>query len=194
MTIKVVTQAVLLGLLISSSAYSKELSGVLGVGYGFGGDELFQGIYNSGESDEINANDGLSIFGGIDYQFSNQFFIRGTIGYKSESIDASNGEVTFSKVPFELSLFRNFENHKLGAGVTYHTGVELECSVAGLCNSTVDFKDAAGFIAQYEYAFAPLVIGRFSVGAKYTYINYKLDSNNTEFDGSGFDIHLAYMF
>ncbi|MGF1713242.1 hypothetical protein L4C37_22110, partial [Vibrio kagoshimensis] len=89
MTIKVVPQAVLLGLLISSSAYSKDLSGVLGIGYGFGGDELFQGIYSSGESDEINANEGFSFFGGIDYQFSNQFSTRGTVGYKSESIEAS---------------------------------------------------------------------------------------------------------
>ena len=194
MTIKVVPQAVLLGLMISSSAYSKDLSGVLGIGYGFGGDELFQGIYSSGESDEINANEGLSFFGGIDYQFSNQFSTRGTVGYKSESIEASNGEVTFSKIPFELSFFRNFESHKLGAGVTYHTNVELECSVAGLCNSTADFKDAAGLIVQYEYAFAPLAIGRFGIGAKYTYINYEVASSSAEFDGSGFDVHLAYMF
>lgn len=194
MTIKVISQTVLLGLLVSSSAFSKELSGILGIGYGFGGDELFKGVYSSGISDEINANEGLSIFGGLDYQLSNQFAIRGSAGYKSEEMSASNGEVTFNRIPFELSIFRNFENHKLGAGVTYHTNVELQCSVSGICNSTQKFKDATGFVAQYEYAFAPLTVGRFAAGIKYTYINYELDFNSKEFSGSGFDVHLAYIF
>ncbi|WP_238409350.1 hypothetical protein [Vibrio navarrensis] len=43
----------LLGLIASSSVNANGLSGVLGVGYGFGGDDLFKGIYTNGESDKI---------------------------------------------------------------------------------------------------------------------------------------------
>ncbi|SHO55734.1 outer membrane beta-barrel protein [Vibrio quintilis] len=190
------SQVCLLCFLASSHAYarSSELSGVLGVGYGIGGDTMLESFYASGGSDKIKANQGISYFGGIDYRFSKSFIARGTIGYKSDDISASNGEISFSRVPLEFTLFHEFNQHRLGAGLAYHTSVSFECNITALCNSTVDFKDASGFLVQYEYAFAPLTIGRFGLGVKYTNIEYETESGGQTFDGSGFDFHLSYMF
>ncbi|MBE3651493.1 hypothetical protein BOO92_14655 [Vibrio navarrensis] len=184
----------LLGLIASSSVNANGLSGVLGVGYGFGGDDLFKGIYTNGESDKIKANQGVSFFGGVDLALPQDFLLRGTIGYKFDSLTASNGEVTFDRVPLEFTAFKAFNEHKIGAGIAYHTAVTLECKITNMCDEEVEFDDAAGFTVQYEYAFAPLAVGRFAVGAKYTNIDYKLSSTGEKFDGSGFDFHLSYLF
>ncbi|RAH34587.1 hypothetical protein DOT35_08585 [Vibrio vulnificus] len=184
----------LLGLLASSYASANVLTGVVGIGYGFGGDKMGEGVFVNGDSDDIKANEGISIFGGADLALPQDFLLRGTLGYKFDTIDASNGDISFSRVPVEFTVFKSLSNHKLGAGFTYHTAVSYECNVSGICSGEVEFDDAAGLVVQYEYAFAPGALGQIAVGAKYTNIEYEVSSTGETFDGSGFDIHLTVLF
>ncbi|WP_332399452.1 outer membrane beta-barrel protein [Vibrio metschnikovii] len=184
--------ALLLG---SSCANANIISGVAGVGYGFGGEKIFEGLYDNGKTDDVKSNEGISIFGGVDINLINNFILRGTVGYKFDAIFASNGEVSFNRVPLELIVFKGFNNHKIGAGITHQKNVKFECNVKGICGD-IEFDDATGFVAQYEYAFSPAKMSKnhFAIGVKYTHIEYTTPIINKDIDGSGFDVHLAYLF
>lgn len=179
--------------IIPAQAVANDIHGLIGVGYGFGGDKLFKAVYKSGESETIKANEGLSFYAGADYTISSDYFIRGTFGYKSDDINASNGEITFERLPLEVSFFRSYNHHRFGIGTTYQTNVQFDCSITNVCNNSVDFDDAVGWMAQYEYAFNPLRYGRFGLGVKYTDIDYKASSGE-EFDGSGMDVNVTFTF
>ncbi|MDA3139646.1 hypothetical protein I8F95_12365 [Vibrio metschnikovii] len=183
-------------LLGSSCANANIISGVAGVGYGFGGEKIFEGLYTNGKTDDVKSNEGISIFGGIDINLAQNITVRGTVGYKFDSISATNGDVSFSRVPLELIVFKGFNNHKIGAGITHQKNVKFECKVKGICSGDVEFDDATGFVAQYEYAFAPAKMSKnhFAIGVKYTNIEYSTPLLHKDIDGSGFDVHLAYLF
>ncbi|PKF50803.1 hypothetical protein [Enterovibrio nigricans] len=124
-----VAKFVFLSLFASASVSANQINGVFGIGYGFGGDELLEVQYWGGDSGSIEANAGISVFGGMDYWFQDKYFARGTIGYKFDSESADNGEVSFDHIPLELTANAKFGNHVLGAGIAYHTAVELECDM-----------------------------------------------------------------
>ncbi len=184
----------LLGFLASSYASANQLDGVIGIGVGFGGDEMMKGVYTTGESDKIKGNEGISLFGGADYTLAGDVTVRATVGYKTDSINATNGEITFSRVPLELTGFKNLGRHRLGGGLAYHTSVNFECKVDSVCSEEIEFDNATGLTAQYEYVLPELRVGRFTAGIKYNMIEYKAQSTGETFDGSGIELTLSLLF
>ncbi|MDO6705397.1 outer membrane beta-barrel protein [Photobacterium sp. 1_MG-2023] len=183
---------------LSFSAQSfAEVDFIIGAGYDIGGDTMTTAYYTDGSSTKVKSAEGLSLFGGIDYFLQDSLKLRGTIGYKFSSASASNGEMTFSRIPVDLLLLRGYQRHQIGAGATYHTGVEFECDVSGYyggCDGTVDFKDSFGFLVHYEYRVPLENNNAFVIGARYTHIDYEVKDFDVEFDGSGFGVNLGFTF
>lgn len=190
--IKILTALMLMG--FSGYASSSPVEGVIGIGYDFGGDTLGTAFYTDGSTQKIKSHEGLSIYGGADMYFGGSFKARGTVGYKFTTTSASNGEVSFSRVPFDLVIFNNLGPHSFGIGGTYHTAVEFECVVPGSCNGIASFDDSFGLVFQYEYAFDFGNNTQVVLGAKYTNIEYTAKATGETVDSGGAGVTLGFLF
>lgn len=112
--------------------------------------------------------------------------MRFTLGYLTDSVDASNGSVSFSRIPLELMGIHTTGPHTLGMGLTYHLSPELDLSDAGLGSYEAD--DALGLALMYEYTFE----SNFSVGVRYTNISY--DFGGGDIDGNNLGILMEMKF
>ncbi|GMM87699.1 outer membrane beta-barrel protein [Vibrio fortis] len=179
---------------LASQAHAAPFDFVIGAGYDFGGETMSTVQFTNGDSDKIESNEGLLIYGGVDVPVAESWRARATVGYKGTSVDGSNGEVTFERVPFELLGLYNIDNHNLGLGLTYHTGVEYKCDISNSCNYTVEFDDSLGFIAQYEYQFNVGTDNRLALGARYTHIDYTVKGVDYTVDSGGFGLNISFLF
>jgi hypothetical protein len=162
---------------------------ILGLALTGGGDELAQVqlVYDDGDTstESIEAGGFVYVYGGM--QFDTPVFpMRFTLGYFTDSIDASNGSVSFSRIPLELMGLHTSGQHTMGMGLTYHLSPELDMSDAGL--GSYDADDALGLILMYEYTFE----NNLAVGVRYTSISY--DFANVDVDGNNLGILLEMKF
>jgi hypothetical protein len=162
---------------------------ILGLALTGGGDELAQ-VYlvddNGGISTEsIEAGGFVYFYGGVQFD-TPAFPMRFTLGYFSDSVDASNGSVSFSRIPLELMGIHTTGPHTLGMGLSYHLSPELDMSDLGLGSYEAD--DALGLVLMYEYTFE----NNFAVGVRYTNISY--DFANADADGNNLGILMEVKF
>ena len=179
---------------LASQAHAAPFDFVIGAGYDFGGETMSTVQFTNGDSDKIESNEGLLIYGGVDVPVADSWRARATVGYKGTSVDGSNGEVTFDRVPFELLGLYNINNHNFGLGLAYHTGVEYECDISNSCDFTVEFEDSLGFVAQYEYQFHVGTDNRLALGARYTHMDYEAKDINYSVDSGGFGLNISFLF
>ena len=145
-----------------------EIRPLFNAGFDFGGDTMVTAVFVDGSSETIKANEGVYLGGGAaiitdarDWEF------HVTLGYKFTMIDATNGDVEWTRFPLEALAFYRFQKVRLGGGLTYHLSPKLEGSgvVGGL---NVTFKDAAGAVLQADW----LVTDALALGLRYTAIEY----------------------
>ena len=152
-----------------TAAAAADVQGIFKIGYDFGGDDLVTVPFTDGSSATIRANEGLYLGGGLailnddgDWEFDV------TVAYKFKMINASNGDVTFSRWPVEALVFYRFDNFRLGGGVAYHFSPKLEgTGVASLVDLT--FKDAVGGVLQVDWRITENV----AAGVRYTFLEYE---------------------
>lgn len=178
---------------ISSEAVT--VSGLVKLGYDFGGDKMVSAtlVTSSGTSSEaIYANSGLVLAGGVSIMNdARNFSVDTTIGWKSDSIEASNQDFEFTRYPLDVIAFYNFPlgsgkqaRMRIGAGATSHINPKFSAS-GSLANGTVKFDNSLGFIAQID-----AVIGRgksgFNVGIRFTSLQYEADGvSSLQANGAG---------
>ena len=151
---------------------------LLGLGLTAGGDKLGTIVYQDGDTADINAGDLVHIYGGFTYSHSPMFESKVTIGYHFDEATASNGTVTFSRIPIEYVASYVIDNHRIGGGLAYHTNTKLDESDFGY--SDVKFDDALGFLVEYSYQF----VSWFNVAVRYEAIEYKVSDPYITFNGS----------
>ncbi len=142
------------------------------VGADFGGDDLVTLTFTNGETRTIRANDGVFLGGGVSI-LSDQRDVEAEISlsYKVDTINASNGRVTWSRWPIDALLFYRLPSMRFGGGLTYHLNPELTGS--GVVGNVFDkFDNALGFIVQADYNISE----RHHIGVRYTGIEYKLNA------------------
>jgi len=180
---------------MTANVYAGNVNALFGFGFDFGGDTIDSFQSGSGDTETIKANEGIYIYGGVIYNLNEKLEVQTTIGYKFESLNATNGDVRFDRAPLELLLFTRKDQHRFGGGVTYHTGVEYECELTGSCNFTVDLDDALGFIIEYDYLLSSKNFKYdFSLGVRYTNIEYEVDPFNFTIDANGLGINTQIFF
>jgi hypothetical protein len=183
-------------------ARAGEMQWFVGLGITHGGDKLAEvevEFDGDREDENIRAGDLLSLAAGtVVYLPRSPVSIQASIGYHVDFVSADNGDVEFDRYPFEFIPFYNFGNHRLGSGVSYHLSPELDLGDAG--GPKVEFKDAAGWLVEYDYSFSGWRNGGLVLGARYMWIDYKVDKVDGErvdgfrFDGNHFGIHADFMF
>ncbi len=161
-------------------------------GVSFGGDELYKVKFTDGTTDEISAGSLLTLGMGADYRLpSSPYSFRTILEYQFDSVEATNGDMSFSKIAIDALAFYNFDIHSVGLGLTYNIDPELEVTCNYNCGSIPTGKlamdSAAGFILEYNYNFNENA----NVGVRYTNISFDVESESV--DGSNVGLFFNYL-
>jgi hypothetical protein len=176
---------------LSFADYTNTIKPVIEVSFEGGGDELVTIDHDYDSDYTIDAGDGLNMAMGmaIDNPVNN-FETQLTIGYKFDTDSASNGDITWSMIPFNALGFFRVQNWKFGGGLTYHISPKLR-STFDNARFTDEFENALGAIVQIQYE--PLNF--LAIGLKGTFIEYELkDDNSKKTNGNSLGFVLTFKF
>lgn len=183
-----------LPLLFCGASKAVEPHFYLGAGLDVGGDEVLKIKYVGGGSDSLRAGEGVHLALGTDVDFAGTYMARATIGYKEGGITAKNGDATFSRVPVELTGYRFWGEHGLGAGLTHQSNIRVRCDFSGgICPfSKVDVKDATGVLIEYLYRVRHADTNRgYSIGVRIGGIDYQAEGGGREISGGFFGVNVG---
>jgi len=177
-----------------SSAANAEVEPILTIGIELGGEDLV----TTSESD-LTAGGGLSFGAGLSFsQADSSLSLRTLIYYLFDTVEFTNpdGEASSDAIPIELGLFKSWNKHEIGAGLSYHLNPSHELEFFNIASDSADFEDAPGFYLQYNYIFSQSSSSSNGnstyVGIKYTDMDYEVD--NFIVDASSFGIYLGTRF
>lgn len=143
-------------LALSASAHAEGWHPVLGASLTGGGKTLVTVQYTNGQTQDIRSGGLVHLFGGVEYDFNDQFSLQGNIGYHVDNSTARNGDVRFSRWPVELiGLWKVNPTIRLGVGVRKATNAEINSSGAASSVGSGSFGSNTGLILQGEYLFSP---------------------------------------
>jgi hypothetical protein len=181
---------VLLALTVPVASHAMDIRPLLKAGFDFGGDTLVTVLFSDGSSETIKANEGFYIGGGASIVTdSKRVEIELSLAYKFSVIDADNGDVEFTRIPFEALAFYRWDKVRLGGGLTYHINPELEGS--GIAAPVdVNFDDALGFVLQADYGFTD----RMAIGLRYTNLKYEVRGSSASAKADGLGLTFSYSF
>ena len=95
-----------------------------------------------------------------------------TLAYGSSTIDAFNGEVTYSRLSLGLHQHLRFaERFRIGAGVVWQPDAELDTDVRGVDGGDADFEAAFGLRLSADWTIGRRVV----LGARATLMNQEFD-------------------
>ncbi|MER2998407.1 hypothetical protein [Pontibacter populi] len=143
---------------------------LLGGAFEFGGDEVGTVTFTNGDTQSINAGQGVAIAVGAEFQFRKleQLRLRATIGYKYVTTAADNAHIRLTRVPLHFTAnWMATEKIRLGAGVVKHQAIKLNADGIG---KNMEFDGSTGAIFEIAYS---------GIGVSYTIMNYKDQDNNT---------------
>lgn len=160
-------------------------------GYAFGGDDMGELEYEDGSSSSVSAGGGFTIGGGFDFdidtsalEFDKKIGVQLTGAYKFDSATADNADITMDRFEFTVLPYVAInEKVSLGAGVSFHTGVEFSAEMDGSSSDSLEYDAATAFVAQLLYKQSE----QFQWGARFTSVSYTPSSINGQ-DLSNFDI------
>jgi hypothetical protein len=160
--------AFLAAFLAVSLAHAADIRALLKAGFDVGGDTMVTAVFTNGETETIRANEGFYFGGGaaiIDAASNMEYHL--SVGYKVAAVNASNGDLEWSRFPLEALAFYRFPQVRVGGGLAYHMNPKLDGSgvVGGL---DVRFKNALGAIVQADWR----ITEKIAAGARYTILEY----------------------
>jgi len=149
---------------------------LLQFGFESGGDELITIDHDYQADYKIDAGDGFRFELGMAIEDRlNEMEIQFLAGYKFDSDSADNGSISWSMIPLTALGFVKIPQWKFGGGLTYHINPELDGSF-GSEDVRYEFKNALGGVLQIQYE----PIDAFALGLRATFIDYKLESDNSQ--------------
>jgi len=154
----------------AAAAHASDVRPMIKAAADFGGDTLVTVTFTDGSSESIKANELLSLGGGVSIvNAAGDIEAELSLSYKFALINASNGDVTFSRWPLDALVFYRLPELRLGGGLTYHINPKLSGSgVASGIDAT--FDNALGLLLQVDYRVTPKI----NLGIRYTSLDYKL--------------------
>lgn len=183
--------------LISSGVWAEEspLQFTGSVMYTNGGDKLYQGTYNTGETFDITAGGTYQINAGASYSLSPVFDVQLTVGYHTSTSNAINGSIDFTRWPVELLGFYQIDDKfRLGAGVRQSMNVKTAVSGVGNGIPTYEFNSNPSGVLEFQY-----VINNHRNSVAYTTINFRYvaesfteKTTSSKINGNHFGIGVAF--
>lgn len=179
-------------LILSGAAHAADVNGVFKLGYDSGGDTLTTALFTDGHTANIKANEGFSIGGGVRMAYPEKHLdTEITIAWKQESINATNGDIDFTRYPLELLVFYNLNTWRVGGGLTHHLNPKVSSSGAGTAFiGSGNYDNATGFVLQVDF----LSGKQMAIGLRYTSIDYKPEGGGTSAKGDGVGFSLGFYF
>lgn len=169
------------------------------VGYGLGGDALVSGTWTDGTPWDLKAGKGAVVALGGDLRLTDSLSIQGSVGYHRNSVDGTNGNVVFSRVPVELlALYAVTEQVRLGLGARKSQSAKVQGG--GVAASVSEpYESGAGAVAEVQYLFsAPSKSERApEFGVYLRYVKESFKAKNASWDDEkrdGSHIALGLMF
>lgn len=130
---------------------AKPLHFFVGMGVTGGGDKLVTAQYTNGTSVDITGGGTIQFNGGVDYQFTDAFSGSLGLGYHFDRANASNGSISFSRVPVEvLAHYSVTPSVRLGGGLRLVSGAKLSSDGAA-SGIDADFASTTGLVLEGEY-------------------------------------------
>lgn len=160
--------------LLTQPAIADSSGIVLRFGYENGGDQIAFAEFDDGSDEELKA--GGDVYAEIGARGNllggDSLETELTVGYKSGSIRAGNGDITFSRITAGIAQYYRSGNLRLGIGATYHLEPEIELNTDVQTNALSPDKATAdnvvGYMAMIDYALSD----RFEIGVRTTRIEY----------------------
>jgi len=155
---------------------------LLDVGLELGGDEIAEIFFTNGDDQSVNAGQGGSIAVGGEYAID-KFAIRGTVGWKYVTTQASNANIRLTRVPINISAnYMIIDKLRIGAGISSQQAIKFK---GDDFLPDIDFGSATG--PRFEIAYA-------GVGLTYTMLTYKEKNGTLEYSADAFGLNYTYVF
>jgi hypothetical protein len=186
---------VVLGSSPAVHATTYEIGGGVAGDFNAGADTLVELQFADGDTQEIKAGNGLSLFGSAGALFFDQYQHRLQtslcLGVKLSTMQpTSNADLTFVRFPIELlAFYRNDNWHvRVGGGGVMHLGNSLTGSGAA-SNIDLDLDTAVGGVAQADF-----VYNEWSVGMRYTALSYRVSGAEGSAAANSIGVTLGYVY
>jgi hypothetical protein len=162
---------------------------LVGMGLSGGGDELASASYTNGTTINLHAGGLIYFTAGVDYHFTPEFSLQGTVNYHVDRANANNGDIKFERFPIELiGYYQPNPSWRVGGGVRYTTSPKLSSSgvASGL---DISFDNTTSAVIETEYFTSP------RVGFKLRYVNETFKARGyKDVDGSHVGLSANYYF
>lgn len=186
-------------------SYFRLVTPYVGLGLGYGGDEIGRFVDSDGELEKVRGGGGFSLDGGLQVGLDPYTSMRMTAGYQISGVSRLNGDSSFDRMRFGLTALRSTHQHEFGVGVTMHTSVGYECDIASVCSGDVEFEPAVGYTLEYalrlgNYFYYPTGRSQFPalsgarLGVRYTGIEYEPETGGEPIDGSTLSGFIGFAF
>lgn len=157
-----------------------------------GGDTMFEVEFDNGDRDKIKAGGLLHIEAGKQFNlFADKPAMQTefTVGYKTDSVNASNGDLKFSRITLNaMQYYRYSEKVRFGLGATYHMNPTIDIDILGI-DGKVELDDVLGFMLAADYAYSEQV----NFGARATMIDYEVP-NSRDVSGNSVGAYVSFRF
>ncbi len=166
---------------------------VFGVGFTGGGDPVLSPPvqYSDGTTDQLYAGTGTHIFGGIEYQAVQGVFWRTTLGYHfTSTAPATNGDISFSRFPLELTLHTYIApDLTIGGGLRKSLGVSVT-GTGAVSNVNYAMDSNTGWLIQGEYELNSDI----SLALRLVRETYRVRSTLLDLDAGYVGVYLNFVF
>jgi hypothetical protein len=146
------------------------------LGYDIGFEKAIEVAFEGGEEQSLRTNGGLVFSVGAAFLplFDGRFETRATAGVKYQTIQASNGHVSYLAFPLEIVEAVRLAPLRLSAGVSLSLAPRFSGSGV-LSDADLDLDNSLGFLGVAEWVF-PIARGRsdLSLGLRYLGQSFKL--------------------
>lgn len=178
---KIIHSSILALVLLSLSSISRAVDLVLEGGLHFGGDDVVTVPFTNGDSETIEAGEGISFGVGVVFNPANSLEVQLTYGLKFTGVFAENGDVTLERGVLNALVFYRANKWRIGGGLTQHLSPELDGDGAA-SNIHTNFDDATGTILEFDYYYWDKAY----VGARFTFIDYEVETSTIQARGRKF--------
>ncbi len=136
-----------------ASASPFRLIGALGIT--FGGDNLGKVQFTNGDTKTIHAGGTVDLRGGLEYRFpASPVALELSVGYHFDTVEAKNGDATFSRWPLDLVLHYSLApNWRVGVGLRHAMNAKLDVDFSSSSNEK--FSSNTAPLVEAEYFVTP---------------------------------------
>lgn len=157
-------------------------------GLHFGGDTMVTVTTEDGSPDVLKAGEEISLAAGLVFPLSDSIVAAVTFGLKKEVVYPAGGAITFSRYPLNALVLYQFNNWRLGGGLTYHLNPVYKVDTETQ-QEVVEFSNAPGLLVDVRYFVHEYIY----IASRVTWIKYAVENDPTgrRYDGSSLGVLLG---